>query len=598
MSTRAGRRQYLKRFTFTLASSEAQRVERMLAGARTFLAIASFVAIYLDPTEPSRYASLAYGLLAAYVVHSSLIWILLQIRRESTFGFRLIVHAIDVLWPALISFFTTGPNSPFFLFNVFVLLAAAYRWGFIETLGTAGAAVVLFYSQAVLMTSGPGVLRGMIGGEIELNRFVMRSLYLMIMGYLLGYLGGEEKLLRAETAGIARIISRIQAETGLRGALHAVFDDLLRIFGSSRALLVLREESTGNAFLWDARREAADNDLKLELRELDTLENLQYLFDPPGEVWHAKRRDVSGKGRQFELLALDEKGARLRHASWKPSAAFLAGHEFHALLAETFSLGNEWSGNLLILDPRPGTATDVAARYLQTLTRQISPAIYSVFLTRRLRSRIGAVERARVARELHDGVIQSLIGLEMQVDVLRRQAETSSEGTAQELVRVQQILRQEVLNLRELMQQMRPLDLRPRELLDFLAQTVDKFARDAGVSARFVSGLGDVSPPPRVCKEIVRIVQEALVNVRKHSGARNVLVKFDAQDGLWKLLIDDDGRGFDFLGRMNLAELDAARKGPLVIKERVRSIGGELVIESAPGRGTRLDISIPQKGHG
>ncbi|HUU15328.1 MAG TPA: histidine kinase [Terriglobia bacterium] len=598
MSTRAGRRQYLKRFTFTLASSEAQRVERMLAGARTFLAISSFVAIYLDPTEPSRFASLAYGLLAAYVVHSSLIWILLQIRRESTPGFRLIVHAIDVLWPALISFFTTGPNSPFFLFNVFVLLAAAYRWGFIETLGTAGAVVVLFYSQAVLMASGPGVLRGMIGGEIELNRFVMRGLYLMIMGYLLGYLGEEEKLLRAETAGIARIISRIQAETGLRGALHAVFDDLLRIFGSSRALLVLREESTGNAFRWDARREGADDDLKLELTELDTLENLQYLFDPPGEVWHAKRRDASGEGRQFELLVLDEKGARLRHASWKPSAAFLAQHEFRALLAETFSLGNEWSGTLLILDPRPGTATDVAARYLQTLTRQISPAIYSVFLTRRLRSRIGAVERARVARELHDGVIQSLIGLEMQVDVLRRQAETSSEGTAKELVRVQQILRQEVLNLRELMQQMRPLDLSPRQLLDFLAQTVDKFGHDAGVSAHFVSGLGDVSPPPRVCKEIVRIVQEALVNVRKHSGARNVLVKFDAQNGLWKLVIDDDGRGFDFIGRMNLAELDVARKGPLVIKERVRSIGGDLVVESAPGRGARLEISIPQKGHG
>ncbi len=587
-----------ERFWSTLVPTEAQRVERVLAGARAFLAISSFIAIYLDPTEPGRYASLAYGLLAVYVVHSSLIWVLLQIRRESTPGFRLIVHAIDVLWPALISFFTTGPNSPFFLFNVFVLLAAAYRWGFIETLGTAGAVVVLFYSQAVLMTSGPGVLRGMIGEELELNRFVMRGLYLMIMGYLLGYLGAEEKLLRAETAGIARVISRIQAETGLRGALLAVFDDLLGIFGSLRALLILREENTGSAFVWDARREGSDSDPKLELSELDSTEKLLYQFAPPGDVWYVKRREASGEGPRFGLLALDKRGARLRNISWRPPDSLLARHKFRAFLGESVSLGNEWSGYLLIFDPRPGTAPDVAARYLQMLTRQISPAIYSVFLTRRLRSRIGAVERARVARELHDGVIQSLIGLEMQIDVLRRQAETSSERTAQELVRVQQVLRQEVVNLRELMQQMRPLDLSPRELLDYLAQTVDKFGREAGVSARFVSELAEVSLPPRVCKEIVRIVQEALVNVRKHSGAHNVVVKFDAQDGFWKLVIDDDGRGFDFLGRLNHSELDAARKGPVVIKERVRSIGGELAVESAPGRGARLEISFPQKAHG
>ncbi|MBI1983690.1 MAG: hypothetical protein HYS61_05790, partial [Acidobacteria bacterium] len=201
MPTRVERTQYLDRFFSTLVPTEAQRVERVLAGARTFLAISALVATYVDPTEPSHYASMAYGFLAVYVVHSSLIWILLQIRRESTPAFRFGIHAVDVFWPALLAFFTTGPNSPFFVFNVFVLLAAAYRWGFRETLATAGAVIVLFFTQAVLMTAGPGILRAMMGVEFELNRFVMRALYLLIMGYLLGYLGEEEKLLRAETSG-------------------------------------------------------------------------------------------------------------------------------------------------------------------------------------------------------------------------------------------------------------------------------------------------------------------------------------------------------------------------------------------------------------
>ena len=94
---------------------------------------------------------------------------------------------------------------------------------------------------------------------------------------------------------------------------------------------------------------------------------------------------------------------------------------------------------------------------------------------------------------------------------------------------------------------------------------------------------------------MARIIQEALVNVRKHSQARSVLVRFAAEDGLWKLVIEDDGRGFEFSGRLSQAELDLSRRGPLVLKERVRSIGGELAIESVPGHGARLEIALPQK---
>jgi signal transduction histidine kinase len=131
-------------------------------------------------------------------------------------------------------------------------------------------------------------------------------------------------------------------------------------------------------------------------------------------------------------------------------------------------------------------------------------------------------------------------------------------------------------------------------LLDYLVTMVDRFQRDTGISARFVSTLQDISLPPRVCNQLARIVQEGLVNARKHSGAQKVLVQLGQQDGKLKLAIDDDGRGFDFTGRLALAELDAIRKGPLVIKERVRAIGGELVVESVPGKGSRVEVSVPK----
>jgi signal transduction histidine kinase len=227
--------------------------------------------------------------------------------------------------------------------------------------------------------------------------------------------------------------------------------------------------------------------------------------------------------------------------------------------------------------------------------RQVAPALYSIYLFRRLRSRAGAMERARVARELHDTAIQSLISIEMQVDVLRRRS--NGHPQTAELERIQHLLREEVLNLRELMLSMRPVEIGPDQFLDFVAQLVERFRNDTGLDVRFVSELEEVTLPASACRELVRVVQEGLVNVRKHSGAKSVYVRFGAQNGLWKLVIDDDGHGFPFSGRLTLGELDDLHRGPTVIKERIRSIGGDMVIESSPGHGSRLEITVPQKGY-
>jgi signal transduction histidine kinase len=273
-------------------------------------------------------------------------------------------------------------------------------------------------------------------------------------------------------------------------------------------------------------------------------------------------------------------------------------HEFQNLITVSFTFGREWWGRIFLLDPSLTGEIEEELRFLQELVRQVGPAVYNVYLLRRLRLRAGAVERARFARELHDGAVQSLIAVEMQVDVLRRQSGKSgavSDGVTSELGRIQGLLREEVLKLRELMQQMKSLDVDSRRLLVFLADTVERFQRETGISARFLSELDELDMPQPVCRELARIVQEGLVNVRKHSRARQVLVRLGSSNDKWNLMIEDDGCGFPFAGRLSHLESDAQGRGPLVIKERVRLIDGELTIESIPGRGSRLEINIPQK---
>lgn len=297
-----------------------------------------------------------------------------------------------------------------------------------------------------------------------------------------------------------------------------------------------------------------------------------------------------------EVLVSNGAGRRPTRLPVPPSATFLAGRSFDLVLSVAQVLGDNWRIRLFVLDPDVSHGGVRALRTLGSLARHLGPVVHNAYLVGRLRSRAGAIERGRVGRELHDGVVQSLIGLKMRLEVVRRGAARDSKLGA-ELAQIEKLLRGEVLKLRMLMFQLTPADGRPNDLPVVLADLVERFERDSGISARFVSELGDVEASPRTCREIARILQEGLVNIQKHSGARNVLVRFSAQNGCWNLVVDDDGRGFDFAGRLSHDALDRARRGPRVIKERVRLLDGSLVVESTPGAGARLEITIPQRAN-
>ena len=559
-------------------------MERVLGTARLLLSILSLVAVYIDPAEPSRYTRHAFEVLGIWVVYCLTVVLYLRLRPVGTRTIWLL-HGMDVLWPTLMTLFSEGPTSPFFAFFVFALASAAFRWGFRETLATALLGVGLLDLEAMVLSNASASLQVSFAGQFDLNRLIIRGAYLMTLGVLIGYLGENEKERRAEIAAINRVVMAIRAEHRLATGLQTALTEFMQIYDGRKAYVIVHEIPSDRLFLWQTPSRPSI-DLHPYVQEVPVNLAEEYLLDDYPQTFYCARDKKPG----FITLKRD---AELRNF---PDLPFDASRSTR-LLSTSSSLGNQWRARVILLDARLGSHEERELRFAENLFTQSSSSLYSVSLVRRLRSRAGAVERARVARELHDGAIQSLVSAEMQVDVLRRRAanaDTSNMGD--ELSRIQQLLRQEVLNLRELMQQMKPVDMGPQQFLDFLADTVDRFRRDTGISAKFVSDLQDVEMSPKTCREIARIVQEGLVNVRKHARASNVLVQFTRDDGTWKLIIDDDGQGFNFNGRMSFEELVSRRKGPTVIKERVRSIGGELTVDSSPKRGARLEITLPQKG--
>jgi len=577
---------------------ETRRIERWLATARVGLAAAALAAIRMDPTELGH-SWAAYGLFVFYLANGILILMLLRRRQQSTAAFRLLVHAGDILWPALISLFAEGPRSPFFLFFFFVLAAAAYRWGLWETLGTAAAEVALLWVECFVLLRGwlgPGRVPAWLAlsglrvniGEFQPERLFMLSIYLIVMGLLLGYLAEQQKHLRAEKAVITGILSRVRVEDGLTGTMQQIFQEALSMYGASRLLVASQESHSHRVFLGEL--ENIRNGGLAEFRWLDAkpADASTYLDDFPGEVCHAATH-----GNGWSVLALDRDGNPVPKASAVSISHLTEAQKFGSLITVAFLFGEEWRGRVFLFDPSWRGEKQEELRFLLNLVQQVGPAIYNVYLLHRLRRRAGAAERARVARELHDGAVQSLIAVEMQVDVLRRQAE-AKRPIGEELGRIQGLLREEVLKLRELMQQMKAIDVDAQRLLAVLGDTVERFQRETGISARFVTDVEDLDMPQRVCRELLRIVQEGLVNVRKHSGAQHALVRLGSSPEKWNLTIEDDGKGFPFSGRLDHDHLEEVGKGPMIIKERVRLIAGELTVESTPGRGTRLEINVPR----
>lgn len=200
----------------------------------------------------------------------------------------------------------------------------------------------------------------------------------------------------------------------------------------------------------------------------------------------------------------------------------------------------------------------------------------------------GDQERARIARELHDGTAQSLSALEMLVASTLGGSPPPPPELAERLAVMREIATEALTEVRALSH-----TVHPRVLDDLgLKAALEWLARRTRVGAELdvvVDGALPEPLPGAVCSVLYRVAQEAIHNAVKHGGARTVHVELSARDGAIELAVSDDGRGFD------RREVDAKRGGMglFVMEERVGLMDGRIEIASTPGTGTVVRATIP-----
>ena len=558
-----------------LEYSPPRRTERLIACGRVVLAASTLLAIWADPAGPISDVRTAAAVLAVYVVYAAIVAGVAWIADPPPRGLPVATHAVDLAAFAVVMYLTEGPTSPFLVLFVFAVVTGTVRWGWAGTLWTALLAVTLFLGlgfHAARIEHDP---------DFELNQFIVRSVYLAVVAILIGSLGIYERRLRGEIARLAAWPVAVPHEgSALIGETLA---NAASTMDAARALL-----------LWDEAEEPWRHVAIWSGDGLRWAREAPGLFEPP----------VAESLQGLNFLCGDSAAARPRvfHATEGRSGHWI-GVPLHADLLARFSIrsvvglplrGETVRGWLFILDLASPTSDDLILGV--AVARQVTVRMEQFRLLERFEAASETDARIGLARDLHDGLLQSLTAAGLQIEVARGLIDTDRAAAVERLRDVQRLLAAEQRDLRTLLRDLKPVPAGSEPPATTVAGRLEELCRRVerqwGLQVTLEADSGLERLPRELARAVQFMVHEAVINAARHGRAKGVDVRAEARENRVRLVVLDDGRGLPFRGRREHAALAAQGAGPVTLWSRVDALGGTLTIDSSE-RGVRLEIVLP-----
>ena len=554
--------------------SPRNRAERVISAGRLFLAVLLAIAALVDQPQPAELYPLLMVLTFGYLAYSAGLAILTWTRQVTTVAVPIITHVVDLLLFALFLVFTGGADSPFFPYLIFVTICGAIRWhgqGAILT----GAASLVVYAGTTL-----GIGPILTAGDVQTGQFIARSTQLVLVAALLGYLGSYQFRLQREIGNLAAWPRRLPTQE--RQALEEVLGYAAGVLKAPRVVLAWVEGDEPG--LRVAVRSEGRFELSRERPDAfgtivaETLEQSSFVCTAVSSGGHVLQR-VPGGFRFWKGEPLD------------PS--FRQRFEVRSVIALRLSNENI-EGWLFALDRPRASADELLLGDI--VGRLVAGGLELQTLLEQLRESAAGDERVRLARELHDGVLQSLTAASLQAQRARQSVRSSPAEADRRLQMVEETILAEQQALRLAIEDLKPGAMRettPVDVIPRLREAATRVARQWDIRVH-LNLQRNVQPiRQRTAHELTRMLQEALVNAVRHGAASEVTVTCIQTGGALALSVSYRGRGFTgFEGRHDLASLNRMKVGPRTLKERVAAAGGSLIIESDEG-GARVEVRLP-----
>lgn len=545
----------------------------MIATARVVIACSGFVTFAISPLSPNGQEALDVAL-GCYVIYSFVVLGMVWAPARFATGWDVAVHLFDLIAFSVLLLMTVGASSPFYVYFIFLVICGTLRWQWWGALWTAVAAVAVYaavsgYAVTVLGTPA-----------FEWNALVIRSVNVGVVATLVGYLGAYQHRHQREIGQLVSWPRKIPADD--RALISEILHESAKILESSRTLLAWEEpgeEYLNLAALSDgAIVRLRENEVAFDSLVASAFRGRSFFAADAGD---ARGIVVYGSNNMFR----QRRGQPIHVAVQR---------RFHIHSVRTWPLDGEIvRGRLFCLDTRQARVDDLM--FGEVVARQAVSRLDSLHLLKRLQETAAVEERLRLARDLHDSLLQSVAGSALQLLAARRLLSSDPAAARERLEEVQAQLERGELEMRSFIGRLRPLPLIApvvgAGLSERLEQLRKRMEREWDIKVTTQIGPGTDAWPEALATEVYRLVQEAVLNAARHADASLITVSVTSPGGPCVEVVDD-GCGFPFRGTYDLRALKDMNAGPLTLRERVAGLKGDLHLRSSDS-GTGLLIRLP-----
>ncbi|HEY2386647.1 MAG TPA: histidine kinase [Candidatus Binatia bacterium] len=555
--------------------------EKIIAFCRVLMAATTVAIAVVDPQQPSYEPEIGYCVLAAYFLSSALLFWLVRGEHVSQERMGYFSTATDIAWILAITLFTERGATPFFLLNIFLISSVSVRWGF------AVAAPVTLLLAAMY----PGIIFA-AGRLLDPDLFavhrahLVRPLYLIVLGYLIGYLGEHERRSKRKLGFLLDLTTTFQRNRAPGWGISRLMLRVLHYFDSPRSVLVLRDPESGNYFTWDVTRAAGRVRVRLRITKTDPL---PLSFAAPTDALLANSLQPGASA-----LCYDVSTGSIHRKPMTPEIRLPDGEHAQALLAAPVLLQRELRGRAILVREGRRRFTRDDLEFLLLIVSQAAAGFEAVRLQEKAEEVAVLEERARIARDLHDGFIQSLAGIDLRVEACRKLVDRDPGRVPRQLEELHQMVDRGYREVRHYLTVLRSASRQADDLCATLDQLAAEFSIRDHLRVDLALPQSDPGLPAPTVYELAQIVREALRNAVRHGRATEAVVQLAADPSHCHIVIRDNGRGFQ--NARGLTDPDgflAAAAAPWSIRDRAVALGGDLRVRSRPGEGAEISLLVP-----
>jgi len=549
------------------------RIETLVARGRLTLALFALLMIFLQlPGPPGTRALTTFAL--GFLAYACLLVGLLRTRFRGSPHLPGATHALDLTAYAAYVWLLGGSALPVLAWFLFVLVAATLRWGWRGALTTGSVGVAVH----VVLGAESSSLRA---GMAQPLQFITIALLMGVMTIFVGLVGAYEDWRGMQLAKLASWSGPDPDQpTTLPAEMLAHTSEVLE---APRTLLIWEEvdEPWTEVAIWDEGR-------------------VEQTREPPGSLGDVVVERLTGASFFCRDVTSSRPLTFIRSPrgveSWQ-------GVPIDARLRDRFNIravavwplrGDTFRGWLFCLDRPAFSLQDVALG--DVVADLASARLSQAYLVQKLRETVVTTERVRLARDLHDGVLQTLTGAALQLQAARRNLPTDPAAAEERLSQVQRIIAAGQNDLRFFINQLGPQraaeSTGPVDLRGRVHELADRIRRQWGVPVTVATEPELLAIPDLLVSDLFLLIHEALVNAARHARASAIQLAILREAHQISIAVADDGQGFPFSGKYTLADLAREQIGPRTLRERVSSLGGTMQLETGDG-GSRVRLTVP-----